>query len=39
VYFQAGGGIVADSQVENEFAETVNKSAAIRAALEAAAEE
>ena len=28
-YIQAGGGIVADSTPENEFAETVNKSRAL----------
>lgn len=33
VYFQSGGGIVADSVTENEFMETVNKSAAVKTAL------
>ncbi|MBW1838785.1 MAG: anthranilate synthase component I family protein, partial [Deltaproteobacteria bacterium] len=34
IYFQAGGGIVADSQPENEFQETVNKAKAIVKALQ-----
>ena len=29
VYIQAGGGIVADSQVENEYEETLNKMMAL----------
>jgi len=35
-YVQAGGGVVADSVPEREFEETVNKSRALLAALEAA---
>jgi len=35
-YVQAGGGLVADSVPEREFEETVNKSRALLAALEAA---
>ena len=35
-YIQAGGGIVADSTPEGEYQESVNKSRALRAALEAA---
>jgi anthranilate synthase component I len=35
-HVQAGGGIVADSAPEGEFQESVNKSRALRAALEAA---
>ena len=35
-YVQAGGGIVADSTPEGEFQETINKSRALVAALEAA---
>jgi anthranilate synthase component I len=35
-YVQAGGGIVADSTPEGEYQESVNKSRALRAALEAA---
>jgi anthranilate synthase component 1 len=35
-YVQAGGGLVADSIPEREFEETVNKSRALLAALEAA---
>lgn len=38
VYVQAGGGIVADSVVENEFAETINKAEACLKALRATAE-
>jgi len=34
VYFQAGAGIVADSQPEREYEETLHKSAALRAAIE-----
>jgi anthranilate synthase component 1 len=34
VYFQAGAGIVADSQPENEFKETVNKAKALVRALQ-----
>lgn len=34
VHVQAGGGIVADSQHETEFEETINKSAAARRAVE-----
>ena len=30
VYFQSGGGIVADSVTENEFQETLNKSGAVK---------
>lgn len=33
VYFQSGGGIVADSVTENEFQETLNKSGAVKDAL------
>jgi anthranilate synthase component 1 len=36
VHVQAGGGIVADSQVEAEYLETVNKSGAVRRAVELA---
>ena len=39
VYIQAGGGIVADSILENEFMETVNKAGACRKALEMTAQE
>lgn len=39
VYIQAGGGIVADSVVENEFQETVNKAGACMTALRLTAEE
>jgi anthranilate synthase component 1 len=35
-YVQAGGGIVADSTPEGEYQESVNKSRALVAALEAA---
>ncbi len=35
-YFQAGAGIVADSVPEREYAETINKAQAMRAALETA---
>lgn len=35
-YFQAGGGIVADSDADAEFDETVNKSNAVRRAIELA---
>jgi anthranilate synthase component 1 len=35
-YVQAGGGIVADSTPEGEYQESVNKSKALLAALEAA---
>lgn len=35
-YFQAGGGIVADSDAELEYEETINKSNAIRRAIEMA---
>ena len=38
VHVQAGGGIVADSQVEAEYRETVNKSGAVRRAVELAEE-
>jgi anthranilate synthase component 1 len=38
VYFQAGGGIVADSVIDNEFQETINKSGAVRDALLATTE-
>jgi len=34
VYFQAGAGIVADSQPENEFQETVRKAKALVKALQ-----
>jgi anthranilate synthase component 1 len=37
-YVQAGGGIVADSMPEGEYQESVNKSKALLAALEAAAQ-
>lgn len=37
VYVQAGGGIVADSVVENEYQETVNKAGACMKALQMAA--
>lgn len=33
VYIQAGGGIVADSEIENEYQETINKSGAVMDAL------
>jgi anthranilate synthase component 1 len=36
VYFQTGGGIVADSQPENEYWESVNKAMAMMTALELA---
>jgi anthranilate synthase component 1 len=36
VYLQAGGGVVADSIPQREYEETVNKSRALLAALEAA---
>ncbi len=36
-YFQAGAGIVADSQPEMEYQETINKASAMRRALELAA--
>jgi anthranilate synthase component 1 len=36
-YVQAGGGIVADSTPEGEYQESINKSKALLAALEAAA--
>ena len=36
VYVQAGGGIVADSDPDAEFEETVNKSGAVRRAVEMA---
>ncbi|WP_304230658.1 anthranilate synthase component I [Phascolarctobacterium succinatutens] len=39
VYIQAGGGIVADSVVDNEFQETVNKAGACMTALRMTAEE
>lgn len=39
VYIQAGGGIVADSVLDNEFQETVNKAGACMAALCMTAEE
>jgi len=35
-YVQAGGGIVADSDPDAEFTETVNKSGAVRRAIEMA---
>ena len=38
-YIQAGGGIVADSVVEAEFKETVNKSQALIRAIEMAEKE
>lgn len=38
-YIQAGGGIVADSVVDNEFKETVNKSQALVRAIELAEKE
>ena len=34
IYFQAGAGIVADSEPENEFQETVNKAKAMVKALQ-----
>ena len=39
VYIQAGGGIVADSVIDNEFAETVNKAGACMKALRETAKE
>ena len=39
VYIQAGGGIVADSVLDNEFQETVNKAGACMTALHMTAEE
>lgn len=39
VYIQAGGGIVADSVVDNEYQETVNKAGACMKALSMTAEE
>lgn len=39
VYIQAGGGIVADSVLDNEFQETVNKAGACMTALRMTAEE
>jgi anthranilate synthase component 1 len=36
VHVQAGGGIVADSVADTEYLETVNKSGAIRRAVELA---
>ena len=39
VYVQAGGGIVADSVIDNEFAETVNKAGACLKALQETAKE
>ncbi|MGN1088066.1 MAG: chorismate-binding protein, partial [Phascolarctobacterium sp.] len=39
VYIQAGGGIVFDSVVDNEFQETVNKAGACMNALRMTAEE
>ncbi len=36
IYFQAGAGIVADSDPEKEYEETINKAAAVRRALELA---
>lgn len=39
VYIQAGGGIVADSVIDNEFAETVNKAGAQAKALRETAKE
>ena len=36
IYIQAGGGVVADSDLEAEYQETVNKSMAIRRAAEEA---
>ncbi|RLB66388.1 MAG: anthranilate synthase component I, partial [Deltaproteobacteria bacterium] len=38
LYFQAGAGIVADSDPQKEYEETLNKAMAIRKALEMAAE-
>lgn len=38
VSFQTGSGIVADSKVEDEFMETINKAAAVRQALVATTE-
>ncbi|MFN7622720.1 MAG: chorismate-binding protein [Acidobacteriota bacterium] len=38
-YIQAGGGIVADSVVDSEFKETVNKSRALVRAIELAERE
>lgn len=38
VYVQAGGGIVADSQIQDEFQETLNKAGAVKAALLATTE-
>ena len=38
VYFQSGGGIVADSVLDNEFMETINKSGAVKDALLATTE-
>ena len=38
VYVQAGGGIVADSVVEDEFQETLNKAGAVMEALRATTE-
>jgi len=38
LYFQAGAGIVADSDPQKEYEETLNKAKAIRKALEMAAE-
>lgn len=38
VYVQAGGGIVADSVLDNEFQETLNKAGALRDALQATVE-
>jgi len=38
VYFQSGSGIVADSKIEDEFMETVNKAAAVKTALLATTE-
>lgn len=38
VSFQTGSGIVADSRVEDEFMETINKAAAVRQALVATTE-
>ena len=36
MYVQAGAGIVADSKAKNEYAETINKSAALFTAAEMA---
>jgi len=36
LYYQAGAGIVADSVPESEFKETVNKTSALRRAIEEA---